>query len=549
MKLKLTILLLSTTLIALAAAGARRQNSFEPASDLPRGALVYVQVEDLPGFVKAVTESAQYKKFAASGALTAFSKGHLGIKLAKRLAEFSDTAGFGFNAGTLSTLAEKRAALALYDIGKLDFAIVAPMSDTVFAATQLAANRDRFKSEKLPDGTTLYRADVAADSGRQTQQLLFTHLRGRLIVATTDKLLNQTIANIDGKQGRSAIADEPSFRELASRLKPRVAAVWVDQTALNSDYYFKHYWLMSDRKELVNIRGGLFDLGIEANSVSERRLFLTDGSEKGGNIDPKFVATAMRFVPTDAPLYSIGPADAAAIDDAFAKTIFDRRRAAAETVPVTDNSIYGDKFEMRIDEEPAVEAPPAPEFVQPISSLFAKARTIVSFSRPKMLESPLFFETDRALIVIMKSSGDLDAALFEKLISDRFAKERAVGADRFKWRSDDGWRVLDLPFLGSGIRYRVDGRNIIVTNGFAPSGDSPTAIRAGEFSELTVVNLEQRGPAFDQVLAEFRRRGAEVGFFESSVGGMLDSAAPAKRIEIRKRSDGKIIEETLTAER
>lgn len=549
MKIKLAILLLSMTLIALAAAGARRPNSFEPASDLPRGALVYVQIEDLPGFIKAVSESEQFRQFSASGTMTGFSNGHLGIKLAKRIGEFSDTTGFGFNAATLSTLADKRAALALYDIGKLDFAIVAPMSDTVFGATQLAANRDRFKAEKLPDGSTLYRAEVAADSGRQTQQLLFTHLRGRLIVATTDKLLNQTIANIEGRQGRSAIADEPSFRELASKLKPRTAAVWVDQAALNSDYYFKHYWLMSDHRALGHIRGGLFDLGFDENSVSERRFLLTDGSAETRNVDPKSVAAALRYVPADAPFYSIGSADAAAIDAAIARTIFDRRRTVSATAPTADNSIYGDKFEMLVDEEPEIEAPLPADAVQPLSALFGKARAMVSFSRPKVLGSPLFFETDRALIVVMSKTGGFDESAFEKLVADRFAKERAVGADRFKWRSDDGWRVLDLPFLGSAVRYRIDGKNIVVTNGFVLAGDSATVIGDGDFSELTVVNLEQRGPAFDQVFGDFKKRGADVGFFESSIGGLIDSAAPAKRIEIRKRSDGKIIEESLTAEK
>ncbi len=546
MKIKIAILLLSMTLIGLAVAGARKSNGFEPASDLPRGALVYVQIENLPEFIKLVNESDQYKTFAAGETMSAFSKSHLGIKLAGRLAEFSESAGFGFDAGTLSTLADKRAALALYDIGKLDFTIVAPMSDAVFETTQLALNRGKFDSEKLADGGTLYRT-----TGRQAQQLMFTHSRGRLVVATSEALIRQTLINIEGKRGVSALADEPSFKALASNLQPRLAAVWVDQAALNGDYYFKQYWMMSDRKELAGVRAGLFDLGYDERSVSERRVFLTDGTETARNLDAKSVVESLKFVPADAPFYTVRAADAAAIDKAIGQALFDRK-AAATVGPTTggpSGSIYGDKFEMAIDEEIEIDAPIEMAALRPVSELFAKAKSIVTFSRPKILESPLFFETDRAVVVMLGDAKKFDNTAFENLIGERFARERSVGSDRFKWRSENGWRVLDLPFLGAGARYKIEGSNLILTNGFELAGGSSTGVKDGEFSELTVVNLDQRNAAFDKVFEDFRQRGAEVSFMTSNVAGLLDSAAPARRLEIRKRTSGKLIEETLVAEK
>lgn len=546
MKIKISILLLSITLIGLAVAGARKSNGFEPASDLPRGALVYVQVENLPEFIKLVSESDQYKTFASGETMAAFSNGHLGIKLASRLKEFSNSAGFDFDAGTLSTLADKRAALALYDIGKLDFAIVAPMSDTVFQTTQLALNRGKFDSEKLLDGSTLYRT-----SARQAQRLIFTHSRGRLIVSTRDDLIRQALINIEGKRGMSSLADEPSFKALASDLKPRLAAVWVDQAALNGDYYFKHYWLMSDHKELATVRAGLFDIGIDERSVSERRVFLTDGIGNERNLDARSVADALKFIPTDAPLYSVRSADPASIDKAIGEALFTRKaiKPVGSTTGGSSTSIYGDKFEMAIDEEIEVDAPIETAAPRPISELFAKPRSIVTFSRPKILESPLFFETDRAVIVTLADARKFDQAAFETLIGERFASERSVGSDRFKWRSENGWRVLDLPFLGAGARYRIEGANILLTNGFELSGGSPTSVKDGEFSELTVVNLDQRNTAFDKVFEDFQKRGAEVRLMTSNVAGLLDSAAPARRLEIRKRASGKLIEETIVAER
>jgi hypothetical protein len=39
-------------LVAYAVVSAVRSRPFSPAADLPRGALVYLQIEDLPGFIK-----------------------------------------------------------------------------------------------------------------------------------------------------------------------------------------------------------------------------------------------------------------------------------------------------------------------------------------------------------------------------------------------------------------------------------------------------------------------------------------------------------------
>ena len=114
-------------------------------------------------------------------------------------------------------------------------------------------NSDKFDSEQLEDGTQIFRVDVDADKGRQKQQFLFTHVRGRLIIATSEKLLSQTVSVITGRLKKNALADDPAFSNLAGRMTPKTTTVWVDQTALSSDYYFKRYWLMSDVGSLKNI--------------------------------------------------------------------------------------------------------------------------------------------------------------------------------------------------------------------------------------------------------------------------------------------------------
>ncbi len=267
MKLKFFISIVILCFIAFAVYSATKTDAFDPAEDFPRGALVYVQVADLPALVKLWNESGFREKYTESENFKAFKNNHLGLKLASRWAEFNQASGFPIDLDALSGLALKRASLALYDIGKLEFVFIAPVSDEVFTATKFVQNQNNFEQQPLDDGTIVYRATVEADRGRQKQELIFANVKGRFILATSEKLLVQTLNNIGGGAAKNRLADEPTFKLLAEEIEPQMATAWVNQTALGADYYFKRYWLMSEVDDLKNIRAGIFDFSIEEGKI------------------------------------------------------------------------------------------------------------------------------------------------------------------------------------------------------------------------------------------------------------------------------------------
>ena len=308
-------------LVAYAVVSAVRTRPFSPAADVPRGALIYLQIEDLPGFIKLWNQSSFKEKYLESQNFDDLSKRHLGLKIASRWQEFSDALGMPIDADVVASLADKRAAIAVYDIGMLDIVFVAPMNDATFEATKLMHGSDKFDSEQLDDGTEIYRVDVDADKGRQKQQILFAHVKGRLIVATSEKLLAQTVSIITGRLKKNALVDDPAFSTLAARITPKTAAVWVDQTALNADYYFKRYWLMSDIGSLKNIRSGMFDLSISDKEVVEDREFLLKESIAVAAVSPIDARQLMSRAPDDAPYYKIERATSAVMNSALASVV------------------------------------------------------------------------------------------------------------------------------------------------------------------------------------------------------------------------------------
>src|SRR5689334_2997368 len=115
----LLLALIAFGLLLNAVSANRAEKNFELAADFPRGVLVYAQFQDLPALIKQMNESPTKDRFLASVNQQQFWTRHLANKLFARWEEFNEAAGFPIDLSAFSTLADNRAAIAVYDIGKL----------------------------------------------------------------------------------------------------------------------------------------------------------------------------------------------------------------------------------------------------------------------------------------------------------------------------------------------------------------------------------------------------------------------------------------------
>src|SRR6185436_8318626 len=169
------VLSICAGLIAYARSRSSR-HPFELAQDFPRGALVYGQFSDLPALIKQWDQSSLKQEYLSSANYKQFQHGHLALKLIERWEEFNNALGFPLDTSALSGAADKRGAIAIYDIGRLDMIFIAPMSEEKIMATEFFKSKDQFEAIELPDSTTYYRHEVEADRGRQKQMLVFAAL-------------------------------------------------------------------------------------------------------------------------------------------------------------------------------------------------------------------------------------------------------------------------------------------------------------------------------------------------------------------------------------
>ncbi len=579
MKLKFFISIVILCFIAFAVYSATKTDAFESAEDFPRGALVYVQIADLPALVKLWNESGFKGKYTESENFKAFKNNHLGLKLASRWAEFNQASGFPIDLDALSGLTINRASLALYDIGKLEFVFIAPVSDEVFAATKFVQNQNNFEQQFLDDGTIVYRATVEADRGRQKQELIFANARGRFVLATSEKLLVQTLNNIRGAAAKNRLADESTFKSLAGKIEPQMATVWVDQMALGADYYFKRYWLMSEANDLKNIRAGIFDFSIEEGNIVERRKFLLKEKVDSAPIDAPRVNELLSLVPENIPFYRLQKTNLKLTNAAIENTLFDRnqtdKKSGKESNLFTssfdcyedysnyrDYSYLGENFDEVIDEteddEQAIKKQEEEaDFSRDVQA--ANPQAVLTFTEPKVLPAPLFVEFNRAAIFNLSAPTDFNRKEFESAMAKNFSEQTAVFASgiQVNWgtKAENGfeWRKLELPMSGFTANYAVRGDELILTNDAElllkiikndnqPAFEHSTAA----LSELTVLNLEQTENDYTEIFDELAKHDAADIFFTGNVASLLASISDVKKIEIKRSYSNEFLDETIT---
>ena len=601
MKARLIAAVLTFICVAFVVFARRNEpkNAYALADDLPRGAFVYAQFSDLPALIQEWDRSQLKERYLNSTNYRQLQNRHLALKLISRWEEFNNALGFQFDAATLTGAAETRAAVAVYDIGQLDLVFIAPLSEEKIALTQFFQNKDRFEEAESPAGDVYYRQAVEADRGRQKQVLAFAALSGRFILATNESLLLRTIANLNRRNPKDTLAADPAFASLSRKLKPHFVTVWVDQTKLNQDYYFKHYWLMQNVDQLKGIRAGMFDLEQQKERWIERREFLTTG--KDHTLSAPIPSTELKrlysMVPEDSPFVRLRALardpklTASVLRDTLFDTPQDETQQAGESWSwdsYSENDFYtndtydlesgyyylGRRYDTSIDdpydarvtepEEPGgnpVAAELEQQFSTNVQAALAPARpsTALLATRPHTTDGPLFVEFRRAAIIHLQSAGNLKRDLLERAIA-LAAQGRLTVAGRGSepaWEDrkegEHVWRQLRLPMLGWEICYATKDGELIVANSaelLKSVLDSATnkpliELPVDATDDFTVVRFDQRKSAFDDIMKTLDKDGAlpdadsrklADAFFSGNIGSLLDVASGVSRIEIARRS-------------
>jgi hypothetical protein len=548
-----------------------KPDDFKQAEDFPRDALIYVQIRDLPSLINLWNESKLKENYLESDNFGEFENNHLALKLAERAQEISSSVGFFTDLDILATISENKAAVAVYDVGKIEFVFIAPMSEEKILASSFFANSSNFEEIKLDDGTIVHTLETEVDRQRQKQKILFTNFRGRFILATTEKYFLQTLENIEGKSPKNRLSETLNFKQLAQKTTPNLATVWLDQTKLNDDWYFKHYWLMSGGEELKNLRAGMFDFEIQTDKLVEKRVFMTNSEKSARNIEPEIANRLNKLIPENIPFFQIQAAETANAAELISETLFDNRSSDEAEKPENPRKNYyfddwgksysynslGSDFDEQIDQKDDETSDLLPKnqniLNENLAKVIGEAQPIASVKMfsPQSLPSPLFFDNRRALIISFQNRANLSSEMLEKSLVETAKNYLTVGnlnAD-FEWKdlqtTELKARQLKMPSLGWSFFYAFKNNELIFSNSEEllqeiVAANNNRAKFDGSFSEFSTINLIERQAAFDDIfgqiaIAEDTKTSDD--FFAGNIASLLDVISVVERIEIKRNSE------------
>ncbi len=377
------ILLLGSTLAIFAVLLAQQPAS--PSSPLakflPAGALLVLEAQNLSQLTTDWAASPEKTLWLDSDNYRSFSRSKLFLRLAKVYDEFTKAAGFAPDLRFLRTIAGDESALAIYDIGDLQFLYITQIPSARAMRSVLWQTRPDFEPRKAGGQTYYLRADP-----KTHRTVAFATSGDYLLLATADSLLATALTLASGPSDPAAspsvlavnpsvlaVNSEPWYADLVSARPGRgELRLLMNMAPLTATPHFRSYWIQRNVTELKQYRAGVADLFRSPKAWREERLFLRrpdapappapapPADQQPDSEQTSGIAQLIQLVPGDAGFYQAWarPTAADALNRLRAKLLAPRtapvpRRTAAPTVATGPGRVGSEQaLETRIDQAP-----------------------------------------------------------------------------------------------------------------------------------------------------------------------------------------------------
>ncbi len=359
---RIAVLLITVVLAAAGVYQATLPAPRPPAELVPGGALLVLEAKDFSELLAAWNGSTEKKTWLAGDNYKVFSRSRLFLRLEEALNEFAAVGGVPADMALVESAAGDASAIALYDIGKLEFLYVTHLPSGRAVESVLWKSRAQFEPRNHAGFDYFVRA-----SDDKTRVIAFASAGDFLLVATREDLLASALALLAGKEGPS-IRQEPWYAQaVAATGEPGDLRLVMDLQNLVRKPHFRSYWVQGNVSEIAANRAGIVDLYRSANEFREERVLLPASptpaaDQSAGRNGEAVVAGILRLLPPDAGLYRAwaSPATKDAIELLRQKLLAPQAGASiasqeAPQVALTDGGAggHGD-LETHIDEAPLV---------------------------------------------------------------------------------------------------------------------------------------------------------------------------------------------------
>ncbi len=307
--------LISAAIIAVALGAWAAYQAVAPAPTpmakfLPPGALLYLEAKDFSGLLAEWNASPQKASWLKSDNYSEFSRSRLFLRLEEAQKQFTVAAGLPPDTKFATEVAGQQSALAVYDIGKLEFVYVTRMPSARSMQTAIWQLRSKFEPRNVGGADFYVRTDP------QSKRVAgFAASGDCLILGTREDLLAGAVALVSGQAGRTLAESDWYVKSVAAGAKqPGDLRMVLNLAEIAQTPQFRTYWIQQNITETRQYWAGVVDLYRAADRYREERVLLRaqDQEAEGGEESPqgevtsegaKAVADLVKLVPDGAGVY------------------------------------------------------------------------------------------------------------------------------------------------------------------------------------------------------------------------------------------------------
>jgi hypothetical protein len=406
-------LLLSPIAAALAAMifWAVAQTAPQPMPSLfPAGAVLYLEAKDFGALLADWNGSGEKRDWLASANYDAFSRSQLFLKLGDAQTQFEAAAGVPPDYPLLTSVAGSNSAVAMYDIGKLEFLYITHLPSARAMNTSLWKTRGTYQTRHA--GKTDYFVKEDKPSHRVAA---FAYAGDSLLLATKEELIAGAL-QLMSREAVPSVASEAWFASSVQAAAPgsNDLRLVYNMASLARSYAFRSHWVQENVPELRQFSSGLADLERARGEIHERRVLLRASPEEAAENETA-VGQLLAAIPDDAGLYRawlhpVGLQAAQWIEEKVFPSAANSAPQSKSAPMVAETSDAGSEvdLETRIDERPVTENRDSFKALRD-RLVGARIDAMLDVSSTRVDPDQVFVQPHSAIVLLANTAWDADA--------------------------------------------------------------------------------------------------------------------------------------------
>ena len=536
----------------------------EPALSryVPAGPFLYLEAGDFSGLLADWNSSPQKKQWVESGNYEVFSRSRLFLRLKGAGDQFATAAGLPPDMNFLAQVAGTRSALALYDIGKLEFLYVTYLPSAKSMQTTLWQMREKFELRSA-GGVSFY---IRRDPESQ-REVAFAVSGDFLLLATREDLLAGALQLMSGTKDRTVEAEQWWSQSVAAAGTPGDLRMVMNLEKIVPSPYFRTYWVQQNITDLKQYSAAVSDLFRSSKQYREERVLIPKSAPAAISTEGlEATAGLVCLVPENASFYEAKayPSADACLDLMETKLLAPHLGPApasqiAPQVQLTSGETGASSdLETRID-QPVVQHVAAPQAASALKELLDETKILAALQvqSSERDQGGIFVRIHSALVLL--AASDWDQAATQSALAEYVRPGITASQLGVAWQPRSGYQQLDglWPLVTS-----VHGKYLVVADDpglmeamlakFSKKpGGEPAALVAGFNHEHERNNFARLTGVVDRPsLAPSNAPGMERApqFFSENVGSLSSTFTAVSEEKITIRNDGGKVRQTVTYE-